>query len=313
MKWLSDIKNKLHLLINKYKGYQLMSFRHVSKNQLIVCMNQENMKNGLADRLKGIISSYVLAVENNRVFKINHTAGFKLEDYLVPNEYDWRIEETEVATGLNHVRVIHDFLLPLPKLKSSVAQYHVKSVFDVLEGGNMPYDWTEVFLKLFRPSPYLLKLIDDKKKNILGNSNRKYIAVHTRFINALEFNEPSDISHLLSHHQKVQLIDKCLLTIADLRQKYPNFKVLIFSDSGTFLRCRFPKGCIPMIDDDDGSIAHIGFSPARNSIDKAFIDLFIISGAEYVYNIVGKHMYPSGFCKCAAKISGSYFSRITYS
>lgn len=311
MKWLSNIKQKLHLLINKYKGYQLIGFRQVSQNQLIVCMNPENMKNGLADRLKGIISSYVLAVENNRVFKINHTAGFKLEDYLIPNELDWSIEEIDIAKEINHARVLHNFRYPLPRLKASVAQYHVSTIFDVLQDSSLPYNWTELFKKLFRPSPYLKALIDNKKIAILGDKYTEYIAIHTRFLNSLEINEESETSHVLPHNERIALICKVISTIENLCNLHKNTRMLIFSDSKSFLNSNFPKNCIPMI--DNGNIpAHIGFNPNKATIDKAFLDLFIMSEAFLIYSIVGEHMYNSGYSQYAAKVSGNKFTRITY-
>lgn len=43
---------------------------------------------------------------------------------------------------------------------------------------------------------------------------------------------------------------------------------------------------------------------------KSFVDLFMLSEAEFVYNYVTGQMYPSGFPSIAAKIGNKPFCRV---
>lgn len=66
-------------------------------NKRIVCIYDGKIKSGgLADRLRGIISVYEICKEQNLDFKIVFTNPFKLSNFLVPNETDWKIKEREL-------------------------------------------------------------------------------------------------------------------------------------------------------------------------------------------------------------------------
>ncbi len=47
---------------------------------------------GLADRLKGIYSAFLMAVATGRIFLIDWEKPFALSDNFRPNGYDWRLE-----------------------------------------------------------------------------------------------------------------------------------------------------------------------------------------------------------------------------
>ena len=47
---------------------------------------------GLADRLKGIYSAFLMAAATGRVFLIDWETPFALSDNLKPRDYDWRLE-----------------------------------------------------------------------------------------------------------------------------------------------------------------------------------------------------------------------------
>lgn len=83
--------------------YHLFDFTPRKKNRVIVYMTDTSEHCGLADRLRTMRTAYVLAKENGRELYIYHNKGFKLEDYLEPNEVDWRIEEKDISFGLNRI------------------------------------------------------------------------------------------------------------------------------------------------------------------------------------------------------------------
>ena len=51
---------------------------------------------GMFDRLKGLITVYAIAKSQNISFYIHFTYPFRLEKYLYPNSYDWRIRDEDM-------------------------------------------------------------------------------------------------------------------------------------------------------------------------------------------------------------------------
>ena len=63
----------------------------------VVCIYDGKIKNGgLADRLRGIVSVYEVCKELGIEFKLIFTSPFKLQQFLEPNNVDWRIAEQEL-------------------------------------------------------------------------------------------------------------------------------------------------------------------------------------------------------------------------
>lgn len=69
-----------------------------TNNEIIFTCNGFIWHGGLADRLKGAVSVYEWCKKNNKIFKINFCHPFKLENYLVPNKYNWRISNVQYNT-----------------------------------------------------------------------------------------------------------------------------------------------------------------------------------------------------------------------
>lgn len=67
-------------------------------NKMIVFMaDGRKSHGGLADRLRGIVSTYEYCLNHRVDFRIHFTSPFNLEDLLLPNEYDWRIGAGEIS------------------------------------------------------------------------------------------------------------------------------------------------------------------------------------------------------------------------
>ena len=65
---------------------------------MIVCMvDGKRKQGGLADRLRGIVSTYYVCKKLGYDFRINFVHPFPLIDYLVPNTYDWRVSQDELC------------------------------------------------------------------------------------------------------------------------------------------------------------------------------------------------------------------------
>ncbi|XP_033755998.1 uncharacterized protein LOC117338778 [Pecten maximus] len=55
------------------------------------CNNESSVQcGGWSDRLSGILSTFVIALLTKQRFLIHHNHSFLLEEFLAPNEYDWR-------------------------------------------------------------------------------------------------------------------------------------------------------------------------------------------------------------------------------
>ncbi len=65
---------------------------------------------GLADRLKGLMTVFFLAVLSNRRFAVEWDSPISLEEHLLPSKYDWRLRFAQpfinASTEINHVDLV---------------------------------------------------------------------------------------------------------------------------------------------------------------------------------------------------------------
>lgn len=294
--------------------YKLWPFRSVSREKRVICYYRDGSRDcpGLADRLKAMVSGYILAAENGRPYYIYHDHGFVLQDYLEPAEIDWRIELSDISTGFWACRRLWytDSLLPLD---ASVPEYHSLCGGDIAEGlcGDLreKYDFHRVFHALFRPSAALQRAIDSYCQEYQLTED-SYIAVHIRFLDFFEnVEQPHDTVYTrhASPEQQAEMIESINLTLEHLLQRHAGKKLLLFSDSPVFLAAPHPQGIIIL----PGEVGHI-YAHAGNQgvILKAFVDMFIIARAAHVYSIVGPGTHPSGYSYMGARIGNKPFCRM---
>lgn len=273
-------------------------------------MTNSTNVSGLADRLKCFVSSYIIAKENNYDLKILHTCGFSLENYLTPNIIDWRISEEEVSYGLNKSRIAM-ILYKIPKLHSKIQQWHIYGAQNIIPHlpADTPYNWHEIFWKLFKPSHHLSRLVEKSLTSTLGNGWEKinFIAVHVRFLDFLEKVENTKSMVRTSLQERAEMIHSVHVTLSYIHGQYPDSKILLFTDSPSFLKSNLPEYVLTL----EGNIGHISTHKKNQSvIDKAFIDLFSIAKAKLVYNIVGPGLYSSQFSEIGASIGNIPFIRV---
>ena len=300
---------KKHLLY--YKGYKLFVNKPCCRSVVCHMTNSTNVS-GLADRLKCFVSSYIIAKENNYDLKILHTCGFSLENYLTPNIIDWRISEEEVSYGLNKSRIAM-ILYKIPKLHSKIQQWHIYGAQNIIPHlpTDTPYNWHEIFWKLFKPSHHLSRLVEKSLTSTLGNGWEKinFIAVHVRFLDFLEKVESTKSAVSTTAKDREEMIKSVHATLHAIREQSPlhNGRILLFTDSPSFLKSGLPEYILTL----QGNVGHISAHKGNHSItDKAFIDLFSIAKAKMVYNIVGPGLYASQFSEIGALIGNIPFIRI---
>ena len=302
--------------ISHYKNLKRFKLYEKKAKERILLVDFRNVRFGLADRIIGILSLFMFAKENNRGLKIIHRTGFNLEDYLLPNQANWFISEEEISHGLNESRILVTSLsrswlkrYGLPKLNPRIMQYHayVNHDFrDFLQDGSLDkYNRKELFDELFKPAPRLEQLLSDASKAIHTNS---YIAVHIRFLNYLEQVERTP-SRITTEEEKIEMISACKKRLEEIHSQYPDQSILLFSDSNRFIQEDFPSYVCKL----PGRVGHVSaqHQDLTAVVDKAFIDLFMISRAERVINIVDENLWGmSGFSRIAAELGGKQFSRI---
>ena len=283
----------------------------IATNTFILVIDPELKHPGLADRFKAIVNCYNIAKLNGYNFKIIFKHPFALEDYLVPNDIDWIADFSDLHYVLSKTRFFNelDFItedswkgrIELKKDK----EYHCYSYVGNRQPDIFPESgckWHDLFHELFKPSDRL-----EQKLQECGFPEKSYIAVHIRFVNALEnFEKVSCCDNAINtEKQKDDLIARCQKGILRIKEQNKDCDILVFSDSKRFLESikHMPVKTLPT-----NNIGHISFGTNADMTMKTFIDLYMISRAKKVYRIDAPELYAwSGFAVTAAKIGGIEF------
>lgn len=263
---------------------------------------------GLADRMKAIVNCYNIAKMNGYQFRIVFKIPFCLEDYLEANEVAWKAEASDLNYSFRGTRFFNElnFLTEDSwKDRTKLAknkEYHCYSYVGNRQPKVFPesgYEWSSLYHELFRPSPRLQTAID-----ACGYQERSYVAVHLRFVNALEnFEEVTcwDFS-LRTEEEKRNLIDRCKQGLMRIKEENGGCRVLVFSDSKRFLDS---LDDIPVEVLSHDHIGHISSATDDDATLKTFVDLYMIARAKKVYRIDAPELYAwSGFAVTGAMIGG---------
>lgn len=271
---------------------------------------------GMFDRLKGLITIYAIAKSKNIPFCIHFIYPFRLEKYLCPNSYDWRIKDEDMIYHYPESRPViayGEINNPQRLLKKWKGQVHFyygyNSLAEVNEHFHTHYDWGELYRELFRPTPYLKQYIDQYLQEV----GTDYFVVHTRFMNLLGDKVETAINPELVDDKKVDLMQRILQQIRQLMKNdgQQQSRLMLASDSMNFVRFALKE--IPDAYVVPGKVKHIDTAGETDDSEniKLFTDYYLIAHAKRVYNIVAEGMWPSAFPEYAAKIGGKPFRRIT--
>jgi hypothetical protein len=252
---------------------------------------------GLADRLKGITSVYKLCKKYHIKFKVNFISPFKLNDYLLPNNYDWNISPDEISYNKDQVKLCfiyskYDFPFNVQAqlfwakkfFKSNYKQLHIYTNMSIAED-----DYGLLFEELFKPTAELNSLVSYHLKQI----NDDFISTSFRFQCLLgDFFETD--SFVLPQNERKLLIERCVMHLKEIYEENNYKKVLVTSDSITFLSDAKKLNFVYTV---PGAIAHIDFSHDLNKqINlKLFIDYFLLSLSKKIYLVIDGNMYESNF------------------
>ena len=302
--------------INSIKRYYSFSLRRERVPVLVIyCLDSRTSSHGFADRLKGMISCYAYAKAIGTPFRIEHISPFDLSDYLVPNQYDWRLRPGEKSMNLLYVNPCFFICTvfgyhSLKFLRNSrKRQQHLFTntnyLRDINKHFNKNYKFNELFSELFKPSADLEKELIDHKRSLTSSGG--YISVSFRFMQLMgDFKDC--YGEVLPEEEKRELVEKSLSVIWQLYEK-EHKRVLVTSDSKLFVDEAAKRDFVYVV---PGKIGHIGYSKDDEVDLKMFVDFVLISQADHVYMAYSGKMYNSNFARTAALSGGVPFDVIKY-
>lgn len=267
---------------------------------------------GLCDRLRSFTATYRYCMAHGLQYAIYFRVPFRLEDYLEPCGYDWRVDDDEVS--FNSIET--DVLYADTSGDSGERELRFREkVYDRFLAGNKHQqhhfytsfsdfgeEFGPTFRELFRPVERLQKLIDAE----IAGIDAPYVSVATRFLELLgDFHEPKPHRRLDVGEQS-ELIASCIARIEEIHARYPDHKILVTSDSGRFVR---EASALPYVHTIGGRIAHVDTTDTDDHT-KTFLDFFMISRAEKVFQLQISPMYGGFFSKSAAMAGNRPFERL---
>lgn len=290
--------------------YSIYKIDKSIKQKYVAMVDGRFSHGGLSDRLKGAVSLYAYCKATTHNYGLNFSSPFNLADYLLPNRYDWRIASNEISHSYWNTRVLimtseYDGarLMNLSTSKQ-VHYYNNLDIIDVInERFGTSYTYGGLFNELFSPVPQLLEHINHHK-SLIGND---YIAAVFRFQHLLGDFQEYDFPEL-AQNKRVDLMARCKQAVVRLMSEFPDKICLVTSDSVTFLKyVAGMKGVYTL----PGDVVHMDVTKdASYSVYmKSFLDLYMIAGAQQVFCVGTKDMYPSEFPLYAAKINNVPFYR----
>ncbi|MBD5290050.1 MAG: hypothetical protein HDS26_05120 [Bacteroides sp.] len=312
-KFRRKLKDFIHLR-NLKKYYNNSNPPLAASNQRIIYMcDGHRHHGGLGDRLSGLISTYAYCKEVGKEFKAYWVSPYNLSDFLIPNEYDWRIEKDEISYNSNSSTPV--FISYNESLSEQQAfakklldgrkeqQVHVYTNMKYPYPQNFPY----LFKELFKPSPLLQNAIDKHRVNL----PKEYISITFRFQQLLGDLEEGNFPTLKTMEERQALINRCTQYVKEIHKQNPQYKkILVTSDSTTFLNS---LKNLPYVYIIEGEVVHVDFN--TKDVDKtvhlkSFIDLFLIADASKIYCVIQKPLYKSGFPLFASLVNGHMFINV---
>lgn len=274
---------------------------------------------GLADRLRGIISTYAVCKAYGFDYRLYFTYPFDLEDFFEPAEYDWRTDRSEICKNTRDCHIVI-----LDATEDSAYQYrkqrrylesHLKGVrkqTQVFTNAGFCYtvNYSKLFQELFKPSERLQNAVN-LQKEILGDG---YISISARFLDLLgDFNETAGYGTKLDEKEAERLIEKTVNEIVKIHAGFPERRILVNSDSIRFIHAADELDYTYTI---PGNITHIDSGQSDSSYEryeKTFLDFLMIAGASEIFLIRGGKMHNSGYPYAASLIYNRPFHRVEFS
>lgn len=276
---------------------------------------------GLCDRFKGMTTLYGWCKENKIDFRIYHIYPFNLNDYIIPNLYDWQISDEQISYNKNQVSVNHCMLNQLVKkqiqsgeIASLEHKWFIRRLFNSnkkqLHFYTNMYPESDLlfgkyFKELFKPAPR----VEDEISNHLKQIGQEYISVSFRFMQLLGDFKDCDGNILLDDQQEL-LIHKSINILYYIKEQNPDVeRMLVTADSIKFLQA---ARHLPFVYIIKGEIGHINFIHSDEVNMKTFLDFYMIANAKKIYLAKSGEMYNSDFARRASMIYEKPFKIVDY-
>lgn len=315
----SNFRPYIQKVIDLYKTIKLYRYYGFHKGetkpdkcQIIVMIDGRIGHGGLSDRFWGILSIYKYCKENNKEFRLYFRSPYNIKQFLLPNEYDWDIDDKELCYDIRFAKPKHISLISLnpqvtyqsvvTSLKCSKMQQHIYTNTRTFHG----QEFHQLFFEIFKLTPELQQEIDYHKKAIGSD----YVSVTFRFQQLLGDFKEGNFPILASEEEKKKLINKCLSIVKSIADKH-SCRVLVTSDSSLFLD--YAKN-IPEVYVIPGKIVHVDFcgnDESHNVHLKSYIDLFMLANAGKIYLGNPNPLYYSRFPWTASFIMNKPYAEIS--
>lgn len=293
--------------------YGIFTFKKNVPRQFHISMiDGKCYQGGMCDRFNNIISLYAFCKQRDLEFKIFYVSPFPLLNYLIPNKYNWVIDSDELTFNLFESRFLYTVgeykarrLLSI-KTDKQIHFYGNRNLLELLNSeGNTDYKWGTLFKELFKPVPKVEKQIQLLREMIGG----EYISAVFRFQQLLGDFAEYKFPTLKTVKEKNELIDKCASALLELQKRNEGRRILVASDSVTFLEYVSNIKGVYII---PGRVVHIDVTKGENYevYMKSFLDFFMISESIKVYGMGTEQMYSSSFPMYAAKVNDIPFERV---
>lgn len=302
--------------------YSATAPRATNERKLVIAMFDGRKRHGgLADRLRGICTTYLFCRERGLDFRIHFTAPFRLEEFLAPNEYDWRIDPAAISYNKHDAHPVYIASSNRFPERDKAFQRRMAECFfgenyrQLHAYTNMRFEeerFGEAFRALFRPQPWLQRLIDDALTRLGGKG--RFIAVSTRFMELLgDFNEHRDrAAQGLAPSEQEELLRRCGAELERLHAAHPDERILVTSDSARFLA--YCTDHYDFVQTLPGKIGHIDVAGGdeKEVHTKTFLDFLVLAEAKAHYYLVGGGMYRGNFSRRAAQINDRPFTEVQF-
>ena len=309
-------RRNLLLPLYNSKNVKDCSMNDGCKTIVYMVQSETTFSGGLSDRLRGIISIYAECKRQRLPFKIVFEP-LHLQDYLVPNQYDWQLNTDEICWDIEKVypctlltyhhnlrncfqRFAQRMILRY-YLKKHYKQIHIYSNMAIADK-----EFSTLFKELFRPSERLQNQIDYHLSQLGGA--KKYISLTFRFRQLLgDFKEGGEV---LPESEREAYVLRCIKGIEELHAEFPSERLLVTSDSKMFLDRLSYLDYVYVI---PGNVVHMGFTfdASQDVYMKSFVDYYMLSNAKTVFQMTDKLLFRSGFPKRAAMLNGAKYVEIS--
>lgn len=331
---VSNYKFRKNLLLPLYSKFYIRSqqcgginlsndpehqLRQNSKTVIYMVQRETTFSGGLSDRFRGIISIFAECKRQNLPFRIVFEP-LHIQDYIQPNQYDWQIKNEDIIWDTNRcypctiLTYRHNLKNPIQRyaqitflrhfLRKRYEQIHVYSNMATAED-----NFGKLFEELFKPSRELQEQIDHHLQQLGGKGS--FISMTFRFRQLLgDFKEGGQT---LPPDQRNTYISRCIASVEKLHEDNPNEKILVTSDSSSFLKEVVDlKRLGEYVYIIPGKVVHVGFTfdAEKETYMKSFVDFFMLSYAKKIYLMRDQKMYHSGFPQRASMLYGREYGEI---